>query len=530
MPGRFSVDVPSLLSTLYAPLQPIIKRLHLVRRGDRRYEPRDVLLPDGYAAEVVAKGLTAPVHACFAPDGSMYVTESGHKSDSPPRVYRIDPVSGDRELVVELGGERWVPSGAATGAVWHDGALYVTNTDAILRVDSQTGEVTEVVTGLPGRGDHQANHPLVGPDGKLYWGQGCVTNMGVVGADNFGFEWLAKYPEVCDVPARDITLAGHNYEVPNVLGNPLTRVMTSAYVPFGTQTSAGQVISGSSKASGAVLRADPETGAVEVVAWGLRNPYGIAFHPDGRLFASEHGSDERGARYIVGDPDDFYAIEEGRWYGWPDFASGIRLDDPHWGEAGINREPVLAEFPEPEPPKPVASFQTHAAANGFDFVRDRAFGFSGQAFVALFGDLAPITSARQVVPAGFKVVRVDPDSGTIADFAVNRIQGPASKLRHGGFERPSHCAFGPDGQLYVVDFGEINIAPEKGGIRIKEGTGAVWRIRRVPGTMAGAMPAAPARVPFYLIQGLAWLGAAVAAFVFGAAIARRIIRRLLRRG
>lgn len=525
MKNRFSIDVPSLLSSLYAPLQPLIKRINFIRRGDRRFAPEDILLPGGFIAEVVATGLTAPVHASFAPDGTMYVTESGHKSESPPRVYRVDTETGQKVLVVEFGGERWVKSGAATGTVWHDGALYVTNTDSVVRVDPETGASREVVTDLPGRGDHQTNHPVMGPDGRLYFGQGCVTNMGVVGADNFGFEWLPANPEVCDVPAKDITLAGRNYDVPNVLGNPITRVTTGAYVPFGTQTSNGQVISGSNKASGAILRADVSTGEVEMVAWGLRNPYGICFHADGRLFATEHGSDERGARYIVGDADDFYAIEEGRWYGWPDFASGIRLDDPYWGEGGIGREPVLEEFPEPVPPRPVASFQTHAGANGFDFSRSDAFGFEGQAFVALFGDLAPLTTPRQVVPAGYKIVRVDPDDGTITDFAVNRVQGPASKLFHGGFERPSHCAFGPNGALYVVDFGEINIAPEKGAIRIKQGTGAVWRIRRVPGVPPGELPPKPTYAPFYLFQAAAIVGLVGAAVAVVVALIRRLRRR-----
>jgi glucose/arabinose dehydrogenase len=267
----------------------------------------------------------------------------------------------------------------------------------------------------------------------------------------------------------------------------------------------------------------PDGTDLRVVAWGLRNPYGLAFAPDGRLFATEHGSDERGARFIVGDPDDLYEIHDGAWYGWPDFASGIRLDDPHWGDGGKGREPVLARFPDPDPPKPITSFESHAAANGLDFSRDEAFGFVGQAFVALFGDLAPVTTARQVVPAGFKVVRVDPESGAITDFAVNRVQGPASKLFHGGFERPSHCAFGPDAALYVVDFGQIKIAVEKGGIRMQQGTGALWRIRRVGGP-AGTLPTASSRVPFYPIQAAVVAGlvtAAVAAFV---AVVRRLLR------
>jgi glucose/arabinose dehydrogenase len=299
-------------------------------------------------------------------------------------------------------------------------------------------------------------------------------------------------------------------------------------VPFGTETTAGQVIPGAVKASGAILRCSPDGSDLEVVAWGLRNPYGIAFTADGRLLATEHGIDNRSKRHIVGDYDDLYEIEAGRWYGWPDFASGLRLDDPRWGEGGQGREPVLAEFPEPQPPFPIVSFEPHAAANGLAVCADERFGFVGQAFVALFGDLAPITTPRLVHPVGFKVVRVDLDRRKIVDFAVNRIAGPASKLPHEGFERPSHCAFGPDGALYVTDFGEVDIAPEHAGIRVQAGSGTLWRIRRVPGEPAGERPPESTTVPFYQLQLLTWLGAATAVVVGVGLVARAIVRRIRR--
>jgi glucose/arabinose dehydrogenase len=182
---------------------------------------------------------------------------------------------------------------------------------------------------------------------------------------------------------------------------------------------------------------------------------------------------------------------------------------------------VLAEFPEAQPPLPAVSFAPHAAANGFAFSPGGPFGFEGQAFVALFGDLAPITTPRLTTPVGFKVVRVDLERRAIADFAVNRIQGPASKLPHDGFERPAHCTFGPDGSLYVTDFGEIDIAPEKAGIRIQAGSGSLWRIRREHDVPAGLEPPAPVVVPFYLAQYLAWAGLAVGA----AWLVRRLLRR-----
>jgi hypothetical protein len=97
----------------------------------------------------------------------------------------------------------------------------------------------------------------------------------------------------------------------------------------------------------------------------------------------------------------------------------------------------------------------HSSSNGFDFSRNPAFGFVGQAFVAQFGDQAPVTG-KTLAPVGFKVVRVDVSSGIIKDFAVNKggVNGPASRIGDGGLERPVAARFDPSGAaLYVVDFG-----------------------------------------------------------------------------
>jgi glucose/arabinose dehydrogenase len=91
------------------------------------------------------------------------------------------------------------------------------------------------------------------------------------------------------------------------------------------------------------------------------------------------------------------------------------------------------------PPEPYVSFTAHAAANGFDFATDDRFGFVGDAFVACFGDAAPVTT-RRIVPAGFKVVRIDMARRKVVDFAVNRIAGGASIRPHNRFERPVDCA------------------------------------------------------------------------------------------
>ena len=512
--------IPDLLAALYQPILPLLKKIRVTRTGYRDCNPQDILVPKGFTVELVASGFNAPTHCCFDDQGYCYISETGHKINAKPRILKVDVQSGTYETWIELPEDRWTKTGALTGACWHDNALYIMNTHELLRLNSE-GDLEEIITGLPGLGDHQSNYPVVGTDGKIYFGQGCATNCGVVGTDNFAYEWLPTFPEFCDVPAQDIVLSGRNYEYRNVLDTVLDKVRTGAYVPFGTETTAGQIIKGNVKCSGSILRCNPDGSELEVVAWGLRNPYGIAFHPDGRLFTTEHGMDERGQRFVVDDWDDFYEVKEGEWYGWPDFASGYRLDDEYWGELGRGREPVLAEFPNPSPPRPLVSFERHAGANGVNISADERFGFVGHAFVAQFGDIAPITTPRLATPAGFKVVRIDIESRQIVDFAVNKFAGPASKLPHNGFERPSHCQFGPDGALYVVDFGEVEIAPERGGIRMPLGSGALWRIRRADGDY-GERPPEPTAIPLYAMIGAAVLGsitAAVAGFVW-------LVRRL----
>ena len=526
------IDLPRYLAWASKPFLPLVDRfgMRVRRRGPRGYVPGDILLPHGYVADVVATDLSAPVMTTFGPDGAAYVVECGHKVDDPPRIKRVDLDTGAVTVYHEVAESDWIRTGAVTGAAWLGDSLFMTNTDKLVRIGPRGG-VRTVVSGLPGRGDHQVNHPVVGPDGKVYFGVGTATNCGVVGSDNAAYAWLPEYPDVHDVPAKDIVLVGRDFSDRDVLGDLRDRVETGAFVAFGTKTASGEVIPGDVKASGTILRCDPDGTALEVVAWGLRNPYGLSFTPDGRLVVTEHGMDERGARFVVDDPDDLYVIDPAgpaRWYGWPDFASGIRLDDPHWGPGGQGREPVLAVFPDPAPPRPVVSFGSHAAANGVAVSPGQQFGFEGQAFVALFGDLAPITTPRLGTPVGNKVVRVDLDRAEIADFAVNRIQGPASKLPHDGFERPSHVTFGPDGAMYVTDFGEIDIAPEKAGIRVQAGSGSLWRIRRVPGVPAGVTPPPPSEVPFYLIQYGVWaigLVALLAAVLGGLAAAVRRKRR-----
>jgi glucose/arabinose dehydrogenase len=446
----------------------------------RKFDPADVALPPGYRIELVAQGLTFPTGVTFDDRGGIYVTEAGYSYGEAfltPRLVRIEP--DGRAATVAEGND----NGPWTGAIWHDGAFYVAEGGVlhggrILRVDGE-GRIEALVEGLPSRGDHHTNGVVVGPDGALYFAVGTATNSGIVGPDNADFGWLHRYPDFHDTPCEDVRLTGASFPSPDPLtGGTGAMALTGAYLPFGTPASPGQVIPGRLPCNGAVFRMPLDGGSLDLVAWGLRNPFGLAFASDGGLYATENAYDRRGSRPVFGAGDLLWRIEQGAWYGWPDYHGGATLDagDRYVGP-GERGPParLLAETPSP-PPRPVARFAVHSSSNGLDFARDGGFGHSGHAFVAQFGDQTP-TVGKVLGPVGYRVVRVDPRTGIVTPFAVNRTPGPASYTGGGGLERPLSVRFDPLGSaLYVVDFGVLSMSGR--GSKPWPETGALWRIVR----------------------------------------------------
>lgn len=446
----------------------------------RELDPTAVKVPDGYRVELVASGLSFPVGAAIDAQGRLHVVESGYsygEDFTEPRLLRVD--AEGRTTVVAAGGR----GGPWTGVVFHSGAFYVADGNVLeggklIRI-STDGRIETLVADLPSFGDHHTNGPAVGPDGWIYFAQGTATNSGVVGEDNAQFGWLGRKPQFHDIPGKDITLTGENFETADVL-NPGSnrRVRTGAFLPFGMPSAPGQVIRGQVKCSGAVLRVRPEGGEPELVAWGFRNPFGLAFAADGALYVTENGFDDRGSRPAWGTPDFLWRVEKGLWYGWPDFCGGEPLDGEMFRPPGKDRpRRVLAHHPNP-PPRPVAKFAVHSSADGFEFSRSVGFGHVGEAFVAIFGDEAP-TTGKTLAPIGGKVVRVNVADGTIADFAVNDAprQGPGTKVGVAGLERPVSVRFDASGDaLYIVDFGVLR--QDDKGAHPERATGAIWRITR----------------------------------------------------
>ncbi|HSU67614.1 MAG TPA: hypothetical protein VLJ39_12135 [Tepidisphaeraceae bacterium] len=461
----------------------------------RYVNPRDIWLPPGYKIEAVVEGLTFPTGVTFDDRGRVYVVEAGYSYGelwTTPRLLRV-VANGVIDVVAKGDNGPW------NGVTFSDGNFYVAEGGEmrggrILKINPD-GSIIPLIEDLPSYGDHHTNGPVIGPDGYLYFGQGTATNSGVVGTDNFKAGWLKRRPQFHDIPAQDVVLTGANFQTSNPLrtSRPThwyekwfpewfgtqNMAVTGAYVPFGTRTRPGQVIRGQLPCTGAIMRLPLSGGPVELVAWGLRNPYGLAFTPDGRLFATENQFDVRGSRPVFGTGDLLWEIKPGQWYGWPDYFAGELVSDANRFGAPSRNAPTLLLARHPGvPPRPVAKFGVHASADGFDFCRDHNFAQVGDAFVAEFGDMAPQTGKVEA-PVGYRVSRVDLPGGAIHPFAVNRGKedAPASRLGTGGFERPIAARFDPTGRaLYVVDFGQMLVGPN--GEKPVENTGVLWKITR----------------------------------------------------
>ena len=259
--------------------------------------------PETFALRVVATGLEDPAEVTWGPDGRLWITERTGK-----RVVRIDPADGRRTVAVVIdevlqtlaqdGLQGLALHPNFTGGAPYAYVMYTYDADprpgeqrrAKIRrytydaVTERLGDPVDLLTGIPHGPDHGASRLVLGPDGKLYASTG-----------DQGSNFLAYYcvpiraqelPAAQEVQARD----WRSYE------GKILRVELDGSIPGDNP-----VLNG--------VRS-------HVFSYGHRNPQGMAFGPDGRLYASEHGQDT---------DDEVNLVESGRNYGWP-LIAGFRDD------------------------------------------------------------------------------------------------------------------------------------------------------------------------------------------------------------
>ena len=470
-------------------------------------------VPPGFRIEKIVGGLTYPTGIDWDAQGRMYVVEAGGQFLEEPAPARL--------LLIQNGQAQELLNLAAAGVADSVGGFaidrardlaYITHrsaadrTGAVSRI-GRDGSVRQLFSGIvDSQSEHQVNDIRIGPDGRVYVASGPAANSGVVGIDNAPF--VDRSPNVRTTPCRDYVLTGQNFATPDFRTADLSdTVQTGAFVPFGTATTPGQRIPGTRKCGGAILVFDPASpdATLRPFADGFRNVIGVAWNASGEMFAGVNGFDVRGSRPINDQFDATYRVREGAWYGWPDFSAALLpVTEPRFNVPDSLKAPVFVNGVLQG--KPIRFLIDHAASGLTPPDRSLVYGlheinsspshidvapaaggaFAGQVFVAEWGDLAPQTTPLRDGFAGFQVSRIDP-AGQVVPFVRNRQRGPASAQGAAGqgIERPYSLRFGPDGSMYIVDYGIARVNPARAvqgqvPYEFPPFTGAIWRVSRTP--------------------------------------------------
>lgn len=210
---------------------------------DARAPTTRIVVPAGFRVTTFAAGLRHPTAMAWGPDARLYVTEDTGLVVVAPRGSRR-PLVVARKLRTPL------------GLAWENRTLFVTQqgklTSFMLEGAALTGR-RAVVRGLP-FGLHQQDNVVVGPEGRLYMGNGST----------------------CDACREK------------------------------------------DRRSATILSLRTDGTDLRVVARGLRNPFGLAFQPEtNRLYASVNGQDELGTRTQPEPAEMIVAVRPGAFYGWP---------------------------------------------------------------------------------------------------------------------------------------------------------------------------------------------------------------------
>jgi len=257
-------------------------------------QPTKAQVTSDFTMRVVATGFSYPWEITYGPDNYLWVTERTGK-----RIVRVNPANGAKQTLIDL-------SSAVAQNYGQDGLLglalhpqlltdspfvYTAYTylaggirrTKIVRLtynqnpaNPSLGSSVTLIDNLTASDDHNSGRLKFGPDGKLYY------TIGDMGNNQFGNKCKTIQAQTLPTQAQIDAKNWVAYQ------GKILRLNTDGTIPDDNPTING-------------VRS-------HIYSYGHRNPQGIAFTPDGKLFASEHGPRS---------DDEINGILAGKNYGWP---------------------------------------------------------------------------------------------------------------------------------------------------------------------------------------------------------------------
>jgi len=388
-------------------------------------------LPNGFCATVFADSVAHGRHVTVASNGDVYITVEGTMPSPEKQISGADkcraPYSfaalrdtnhdGKADIIKRVG------SLGNTGIGLSNGYLYVDEGKRIVRYarpDSQlvpTAKAEVVVDGLPLSPGHRSRDFVIGSDGALYVNVGSATNS-------------------CQKKDRE-------NESPGI--DPCTELNTRAGIWRFAANKVNQHFTSSAR-----------------YATGIRNAMGLAFGPDGKLYATQHGRDQflqnwpkifPDPKYSADNPaEELLQVNQGDDFGWPYcyYAQDQKklVDAPEYGGDGKKTDRCANKK------EPVAVFPGHWAPMSLMFYSGSSFPakYRNGAFIAFHGSWNRAPEPQEGYRIVFQPLNGSSSGGDFETFANGFAGVTGQQLQPGTAKhRPVGLATGPDGALYVSD-------------------------------------------------------------------------------